>query len=79
MLKSVVKKDGGKIRMSRSGEGLTGKIKGGGFEIWNGEVEKAPGICSPGRLIEAVCGSRFRAVTPMKSTLATFCRRCVEF
>lgn len=78
MLKSAVEKEGkrGKARLD---EGLTRKIKGGGWQIWNGEVEKAPGNWLPGRLIEALCGSRFRAVTPMKSTLATFCRLCPEF
>lgn len=32
-----------------------------------------------GRLIEALCGSRLRAVTPMKSPFAAFCRLCAEF
>lgn len=66
---------------SGSDEGLKGKkIKG---------VERKGGICGcgesswelpcSGRLIEALCGSRLRAVTPMKSPFAAFCRLCAEF
>lgn len=67
----------------RKKKGSLGQMKDGG----EGGGEEG-GICGcresswelpcSGRLIEGLCGSRLRAVTPMRSPFAALCRLCAE-
>lgn len=67
-----------KVKKRESGSGKNKRY-------WTGEVEYVDGGESSweppdsGRLIEALCGSRLGAVTPMKSPFAAVCSVCAEF
>lgn len=62
-------------KMENGGGVIEGEKRWRRGEVEHENVEKTPGS----RLIEALCGSRLRAVTPMRSPFAAFCSLCAEF
>lgn len=71
------RKKGGRLGQKKMVVGRQGGICGRREREGGRDISWEP-PCS-GRLIEALCGSRLRAVTPMKSPFAAFCRLCAEF